>query len=54
MVSDEIVNNPIITSDIEIVLPKGIETAKNSPKSKISLKIAGFEKVLQTKSNELV
>ena len=54
MVSDEIVNNPTITSDIEIVLPKGIETAKNSPKSKISLKIAGFEKVLQTKSNELV
>ena len=46
MVSDEIVNNPTMTSDIEVVLPKGVETAKNSPNSKFSLKIAGFEKVM--------
>ena len=48
VVSDEILNTPTKTSDLEVVLPQGIETAKNSPKPKNSLKIAGFEKSVLT------
>lgn len=32
VVSDEIVNTPGLPKDLEIKIPKGLETAKNSPK----------------------